>query len=687
MSAINTAEDLLLLRESVDVEFKTAAGRDGKGAVPESMWETYSAFANTVGGTIYLGVAERKDGVPEITGIEDVARVRRDLFNMANNRSKVSANVLTDDTVRELQIDGKTIIEIEILRARRPVRPVFLDGNPLGNTYRRQNEADQRLPDELVKRMLAEQIDEGRDGHILKGFGFDDLDGSTLKIYRQVFANREPGHPWNEIDDLAFLGKIGGWRKNRETGEEGLTLAGLLMFGTHPTIQEELPNYMLDYQEQDAEDPGQRWTDRVTLDGKWSGNLYEFYRKVYTKLTDGLKVPFELKDGERQDDTPVHVALREALANVLVHADYSDRASVLVVKRAAMLRFRNPGLMRIPPSIALVGGEYDCRNRILHQMFRYVGVGEQAGSGIPKILQGWQQNHWKQPSLTESTEPFDQTLLELHMLDLFPEGVIEALQARFPEGWDRLGEIGRTALAVAMTEGTVNHARLGALCEAHPVDLSRVLQDLTHGGFLESTGGRGAVYHLPGEAPATPEEVFGRAVSEETALPSSPVLAGSSPVLEGSSPVLADSSPVLEGSSPVLAEIGSRDSQGRFLHDRLHLPLIDNLDNLAIPFRHRLESLAEEPRTKGKLDREVMVEVIKKVCSGHFVTLRSLATLLDRKPNALREGYLSKLVKARDLKLAFPTTPNHELQAYVVVIATADASEREEPGDSPPVST
>lgn len=82
------------------------------------------------------------------------------------------------------------------------------------------------------------------------------------------------------------------------------------------------------------------------------------------------------------------MALREALANVLVHADYSDRASVLVVKRPDMFGFRNPGLMRIPPEVAIRGGEHDCRNRTLHKMFRLVGIGEQAGSGIPKIYGG-----------------------------------------------------------------------------------------------------------------------------------------------------------------------------------------------------------------------------------------------------------------------------------------------------------
>ncbi|MGL5661450.1 MAG: hypothetical protein ACRC2U_07920 [Aeromonas sp.] len=67
-------------------------------------------------------------------------------------------------------------------------------------------------------------------------------------------------------------------------------------------------------------------------------------------------------EGQRKSDTPVHIALREALVNCLVHADYSERASVLVVKRPDMFGFRNPGLMRIPLDDVISGGNTDCRN-------------------------------------------------------------------------------------------------------------------------------------------------------------------------------------------------------------------------------------------------------------------------------------------------------------------------------------
>jgi len=388
MIDLQSIADLALIKESVDLECKLAAGRDGKGALPEDFWPTYSAFANSEGGLVVLGVRERNETF-SVVGIDNLAKVRRELFDGLNNRQKVSTNLLSDEHVREVPLEGTTIFTIQIPRAPRKQRPVHLTTNPFsGHTFRRLNDGDRVVPDEEVKRMLAEQVEDSHDDRILRGYDLPDLDLETFQAYRQVFFNREPGHLWNSRDDREFLRLIGGWRIDRETGESGLTLAGLLMFGQFPVIQEELPNFMLDYQERPEAKTEKRWIDRITLDGKWSGNLYDFYRKVYLKLTADLKVPFHQEHGIRKDETPVHEALREALANVLVHADYSDRASVLVVKRPDMFGFRNPGLMRIPVEVALHGGEPDCRNRTLHKMFRFVGVGEQAGTGIPKILHG-----------------------------------------------------------------------------------------------------------------------------------------------------------------------------------------------------------------------------------------------------------------------------------------------------------
>jgi ATP-dependent DNA helicase RecG len=639
MIEFNSLADLELLRESVDLECKLAVGRDGNGALPQDFWPTYSAFANTEGGVILLGLRERQHRFL-LEGINDVAKVRRELFDGLNNRQKISANLLSEANVQERLIDGCAILVVEVPRATRKQRPVHLTTNPFaGHTFRRLNDGDRVVPDDGVKRMLAEQVEDSRDDRILQGYDLADLDLATVQAYRQVFANRDPGHLWNGKDDREFLRSIGAWRRDRETGVSGLTAAGLLMFGQFGAIQDEFPNYMLDYQERPQARTENRWVDRITLDGKWSGNLYDFYRKVYLKLTADLKVPFSLHHGERREETPVHEALREALANVLVHADYSDRASVLVVKRPDMFGFRNPGLMRIPVEVALHGGEADCRNRTLHKMFRLVGVGEQAGTGIPKILHGWRTQHWNPPNLHDTSTPYDQTLLELRMIDLFPDEVMIGLKERFGVAYEGLSYPERVALALAASEGTVNHARLRAITTEHSVDLSKTLQHLTQTDMLQSTGGRGAVYHIPGQGIPTPDDVFG-------------------PTSRFSVP----SSPNLEGSSPNLGE--NRDAEGCLLSDQLDLPVVDDLQLLSLPFRSRMELLAAEPRSKGKVDRQVLIDVILKLCDEKFVTLHCLAGLVKRKPDTLRDQYLKILVRERKLRLAFPKTPTHERQAY-----------------------
>jgi ATP-dependent DNA helicase RecG len=87
---LDTLGNLASLSESVDVECKLATGADGKGQLPRDFWPTYSAFANTHGGLIMLGLQE-KHGRFTARGIEDVDRVVTDLFNTINNPQKVAS--------------------------------------------------------------------------------------------------------------------------------------------------------------------------------------------------------------------------------------------------------------------------------------------------------------------------------------------------------------------------------------------------------------------------------------------------------------------------------------------------------------------------------------------------------------------------------------------------------------------
>lgn len=642
-------EDLALLREGIDIECKLAVGKDGKGGLPNAIWETYSAFANTNGGIIILGAKELSDGSFQTVGIENIQKVKTDFFNNLNNKNKVSLNILADQSVQEWEVEDKKLLLIAVPRASRKQQPIFLNNNPLGHTYFRQHQGDYLLGDEEVKRSLAEQAFESRDDSILENFGLADLSSESVRSYRQRYSNLNPGAELNTLSDIDFLRRIGAYGSDRKTGIEGLTKAGLLMFGMHHTIMEAFPNYMVDYREQ-SHDIHERWIDRIVPDGAWSGNLYDFFFKVYRKLAEDLKVPFVLKDGIRQDDTPIHIAVREALVNTLVHADYTERASVLVLKMPDMFRFRNPGLMRVSVEQAMSGGDSDCRNRKLHHMFRLINIGEQAGSGIPKILFSWKQQQWIPPYLSEKRDPYNQTVLELKKVDLFPAEILKQLEVQFGEPFMQLSMEERAALALAKLEGgVIDHASLHAMSGEHSIETTKRLQRLVKFGFLHSSGGRGATYTLDGVEHVRVEDVFGVEVSENQDI----TLAHKELSL---SPKELSLSPKSNSTQ--------RDPEGRLCHELLPFPIVDNENYLSEEYKTIVYEVAKEARERNRLSAQRMEAIILELCRAQYFTLSTLAVVLNRNSRVLRRNYLLSLVKTKKLLLAFPATPTHEKQAY-----------------------
>ena len=105
-----TLDELEMLREGWDFEAKLADGRDGHGALPVSLWESYSAMANTEDGTVLLAAKEHSDGSLELRGIVEIDRLERDLWNTLQNPQKVSANLLRQSDVERFEVDGRTLL-------------------------------------------------------------------------------------------------------------------------------------------------------------------------------------------------------------------------------------------------------------------------------------------------------------------------------------------------------------------------------------------------------------------------------------------------------------------------------------------------------------------------------------------------------------------------------------------------
>ena len=385
-------------RENNRIEAKTAMG-----GLPQSIWETYSAFANTLGGIILLGVEEKEDKTFNPLNLPEPEKLIKEFWDIINNPNKVSLNILSQKDVSIIEKDGCRLIAITVPKAQRIDKPIYIGANPLIGTYRRDGEGDYKCTKEAVQSMLRDAAVKTQDMQVLEEMSLDVFDYECIKRYRLRMKNYRPGHVWEELEDVEFLYRLGGIGRDEE-GNLHPTAAGLLMFGYEYEIVKEFPDYFLDYQEH--YDESTRWSDRiVSSSGDWSGNVYDFYFKVYNKLIQDIKVPFKLDGADRIDDTPVHQALREALANALINSDYYGKCGVVVKKELNKIEISNPGSFRMNIEDAKSGGVSDPRNATIMKMFNLINIGERAGSGIPKIYFTWEKQGFDVPEISESFNP------------------------------------------------------------------------------------------------------------------------------------------------------------------------------------------------------------------------------------------------------------------------------------------
>ncbi len=390
--------------------------KKAKGGLPRSLWDTYSAFANCYGGVIILGVDENEDGSWKTTGLDNESKLRKDFWDTINNVTKVSANLLADDDVRTYNVGNDTVMVITVPPASRDQRPIYINNDIFKGTFRRNWEGDYHCTSSEVRAMLRDQTEHTMDMKILENWSIKDLNQETIQAYRNMHRSWKPGHVWGMLQDEEYLRNIGAAAISKEDGQMHPTAAGMLMFGDEYNIVREFPEYFLDYRE--MLDPTIRWTDRLqSSSGEWSGNIFDFYFRVYNKIAKDIKTPFKLVGNERIDDTPVHKALREALANCLVNTDFYLPRGVVIKKCNDKLILENPGYIRIGKFQMRRGGESDPRNKGLMKMFNLINIGERAGSGVPDIFRTWEELGWEEPIIEERYGDAARTSLFLSFIE------------------------------------------------------------------------------------------------------------------------------------------------------------------------------------------------------------------------------------------------------------------------------
>jgi predicted HTH transcriptional regulator len=481
-------QDLLKNGESVKLECKKAGDM-----LPHSIWETYSAFANTYGGTILLGITEHSNASESeprftISGVSDAKRLCKDLWNILNNRDKVSLDLLRDEDVQIVNLEGKDVIVITVPAADYSDRPVYINHDLLKGVYRRKYEGDYRCSDEEIKMMLRDANPQGNDSLFIKNYTMDDIDIPTLERYRMMFKISNPEHVWNELAHKDFLRQLGGYTVDRETRQEGLTMAGLLMFGKGLSIRDRFDNLRMDYIDRSDLIGDQRYNDRITYDGTWENNLFNFMRMVLPRIVRDLPRPFQMQGLVREDDTLQHKAVREAFTNCIIHADLLVNGVLKVEKFKDRLVMTNPGHLKLPIDRIYHGGESQARNLRMQNMFRMIGYGENIGSGFPLILKAWQEKQWPKPELVD-----DPDILQVKMTLKIPENVQKESKNVQKESRNVLKELSerqKNILNIIISNQSVRLFELSKLLNFNERTIRRELTTLIDLGYIKKAGSR-----------------------------------------------------------------------------------------------------------------------------------------------------------------------------------------------------
>ena len=392
-----------------DIEFKEAR-RD----VPKNAYETVSAFSNTEGGWLVFGVRDGVGGF-EIVGVLNIDRVQNDFLSALRGGQKLNRVIAVDE--RLIEDDGKVLLVFHVPEAHRRDKPIYLRGD-IRKSYIRRGAGDEQCTAAEIERLLRDAADERHDGGTVDLDPECCFDDASLRWYRKLFYDRNPGHD----ETLSHVKFLHYWGLVVEAGGRlSPTRAAILLFGAPPALHQVLPRPVVDWQwnrgDWSEELADERWADRLVIET----NLVEAWKTLLGCYFRRAERPFSVnvETLQREDSPPDYIAFREAAINLLIHQDYADHT------RKAAIRFFddraqlwNPGDAYMSTDELLEPGEREVRNPRIVAAFRRIGLSEEAGTGMRAIFHNWRQLGRVPPIIDNdrTRKAFQLTLLKEELL-------------------------------------------------------------------------------------------------------------------------------------------------------------------------------------------------------------------------------------------------------------------------------
>lgn len=462
--------------EGKKIEYKKNTSK-----LSRDIWETISAFENCDGGIIILGIDQEFDSkgntINHILGVTGVHQILDDFWSTLDET--ISYSTISNNDVNIFNIENKHLIEISVKSAPDAQKPIYANGTP----YVRKGATDLKAKKDDLKILVTNSSD-SLDTEVLKNFKVDDLDEDSILLYRSHLTRRAQYKSYKELSIHDFLTKIGVISKDYDRdGQEGITSGGLLFFGNNNAILHKFPNFQLDYF--DASTPTERWISRVSSITD-NLNIYSFFVKASESLFRTVKNSFELdKDLVRKDTSGImEVAIREALINMLMHANYYDSVPIKAVSHINYYEFTNPGKMKIPVQDFFTTNNSSTRNPIISKLFVQLGLGERAGHGGEKIYESALLNNYREPEITTNSHETKLKIWKVDYADSFSGQEITDRE--------------RLILKAIITSPTqsLSHKEIEQITKLSYSKTSRSLNDLKNKKIITSSGNARSTRYL-----------------------------------------------------------------------------------------------------------------------------------------------------------------------------------------------
>ena len=375
-----TFSEVLAIGETVDVEFKRCGQQPARDT-----FESVCSFANTFGGSIYLGVED--DGAVSGVNPDNLLAIKRNVVNVVNNPKLFDSPVSFE--FERIDFEGKVVLRLWV--------------PPSPNMHRFKGDIYERIEDSDVTVRSASRLAEicirkqglYTEQRVYKHVAPGDLKLELLDSIRERAAHKQPDHEWARMGDEALLKSAGLLGKDFSTGDEGFNLAAVLLLGRDEVIRSVCPPYKTDAIWR--VDSDSRYDDRAVV----RCNLVEAYDLLADFCRKHMPDRFAL-EGDRSVSLRDSI-VREVVANCLIHREFTSPYPARIVIDADVLRTENASRAMFTGPITPQGFSPLPKNPLISSFFSAIGLAEELGSGTRNLFKYSPRYSGKEPELVEGT--------------------------------------------------------------------------------------------------------------------------------------------------------------------------------------------------------------------------------------------------------------------------------------------